>query len=418
MVFSGWNIDLKKQSDSLIDHKICLRCSSQKTLLQLLFAENDEKLLEYVSFMKTNSLLKENELNRIRDFFTRNQNLKMRKFAYKVILEKKNILDITKCTKLFYSWADPKIPRDVTRANQPYHNFNKDYFIEQTKMIQEMKYVKRSKYFRELSLQTLEMIRNKYLYKGKLMPRICDKYIMLEALSIDILTNETDNIKLSDRLLNIRDKEYILKMSSYPDLLRCMLLVRRAVIGSFNQQQKTTKGEAIISDIFQMMDSLQPCVEHVDILYRIVIFQRALFKSSPDRVTTRIEQLLDRAKCLLQMESNEVKLFWETRFSIRLLFCYLGMGMRGVFIANYVITDDIKEKANKLIDFSDSKHSPLRIKMIFYMAKARYFDLTCETEKAIKCNENAKDIAERGNYNEKTTIIENDKRIRNRWRLN
>ncbi|CAG2213688.1 unnamed protein product [Mytilus edulis] len=147
-------------------------------------------------------------------------------------------------------------------------------------MIQEMKYVKRSKYFRELSLQTLEMIRNKYLYKGKLMPRICDKYIMLEALSIDILTNETDKINLSDRLLNIRDKEYILKMSSYPDLLRCMLLVRRAVIGSFNQQQKTTEGEAIISDIFQMMDSLQPCVEHVDILYRIVIFQRALFKSS------------------------------------------------------------------------------------------------------------------------------------------
>lgn len=73
---------------------------------------------------------------------------------------------------------------------------------------------------------------------------LCDKYVVLLALTMDTLVNKTIEISPNDQVFH--DMERFAAMTSCPDLSRCMLYGRRAVVLSV--ANKKDNGEELVKE--------------------------------------------------------------------------------------------------------------------------------------------------------------------------
>ncbi|CAC5390388.1 unnamed protein product [Mytilus coruscus] len=177
----------------------------------------------------------------------------------------------------------------------------------------------------------------------RISTELCDKYIVLVALTIDALANKTNEVDPQD-------------------LSRCMLYGRKAVAMSFKGKQ--ADGEGMVIRALECADNIVPCLETVDLYYKIVLFRRAWYENNPEIELKFIAYYTNKARDMLKGMSDDLKLFWSRRFAVRLLFCYLGLGMRCRFIDGYQIRPEYVQKSEKLLELFDSS-AEIRIQMFF-----------------------------------------------------
>ncbi|CAG2210041.1 unnamed protein product [Mytilus edulis] len=192
------------------------------------------------------------------------------------------------------------------------------------------------------TLSNIEIIEFALILQKKEM---CDKYIVLVALTFDALANKSNEVDPEDKLF--KEIENIISWSSCPDLSRCMLYGRKAVRLSFKGKQ--AEGEVMVIKARECADKFEPCLETVDLYYKIVLFRRAWYENSPEDELMSIMDCTNIARDLLTGMSDDLRLFWSRRFVVRLLFCYLGLGMRCRFIPGYQIRPEYIQKSEDLL---------------------------------------------------------------------
>ncbi|XP_061170923.1 uncharacterized protein LOC133180405 [Saccostrea echinata] len=236
----------------------------------------------------------------------------------------------------------------------------------------------------------------------RILQEVCDKYVVLLALTIDSLANKTNQIDPDHQLF--QDMEAIISMTSCPDLSRCMLYGRRAVVLSFANRKE--EGEDLVREGLICADRVSSCLESVDLLYKIVLFRRAWFEHCPQIIINWIYEHTQKALQILENEPEDIRVFWTRRFMFRLLFCFLGLGMRCRFIEHFYCPFYILLEAERLLDKYDSPDTEYRLKMYFSIAKSRLWHLKGDTDTALKHLVKAKEIASKGKYSELKTILE------------
>ncbi|XP_071179486.1 uncharacterized protein [Mytilus edulis] len=305
-------------------------------------------------------------------------------------------------------------PVAVSKVDVQDRTFIQAYFDVMKKSVQKMEMSNPVEYLSNLS-QKLQMRVNICNQSNeRVFTEMCDKYIVLVALTIDALANKTNEVDPEGNLFN--EIENIISRSSCPDLSRCMLYGRKAVALSFDGKQ--TEGEGMVIRARECADNIVPCLETVDLYYKIVLFRRAWYENNPENELEMIMNYTNIARDILKDMSGDLMLFWFRRFAVRLLFCYLGLGMRCRFIPNYQIQPDYIQKSESLLGQFDSKTAEIRIQMFFYIAKARLFHLKGDIENAILNNDEAQKIARKGGYSELKTILDNETIMREKsWSL-
>lgn len=93
-------------------------------------------------------------------------------------------------------------------------------------------------FFKKLSVHFRQKIADTHPSSTKFAV-LCDKYVVLLALTMDTLVNKTIEISPDDQVFH--DMERFAAMTSCPDLSRCMLYGRRAVVLSFANKKGRAK---------------------------------------------------------------------------------------------------------------------------------------------------------------------------------
>ncbi|VDI38479.1 Hypothetical predicted protein [Mytilus galloprovincialis] len=295
-------------------------------------------------------------------------------------------------------------PVTVSKVDVQDRTFIQAYFDVMKKSVQKMEMSNPVEYLSNLSQKIQMRVNICNQSNERVLTEMCDKYIVLVALTIDALANKTNEVDPEGNLFN--EIENIISRSSCPDLSRCMLYGRKAVALSFNGKQK--EGEGMVIRARECAGNIVPCLETVDLYYKIVLFRRAWYENNPENELKMIMNYTNIARDILIDMSGDLMLFWFRRFAVRLLFCYLGLGMRCRFIPNYQIQPDYIQKSESLLEQFDSKTAEIRIQMFFYIAKARLFHLKGDIENAFLINDEAKKIARKGGYSELKTILDNE----------
>ncbi|CAC5386129.1 unnamed protein product [Mytilus coruscus] len=287
------------------------------------------------------------------------------------------------------------------------------YFDVMKKSVQKMEFENPVEYLTNLSHQIQMTGQRCDQTKQRIFTEICDKYIVLVALTIDALANKTNDIDPRGNLFN--EIEAIISKSSCPDLSRCMLYGRKAVALSF--QNKQEEGEDMEKMALICAANVVPCLETVDMFYKLVLFHRAWYEKNPQKELMFIAEVKQKAFDILKDMGDEIRLFWSRRFVVRLLFCYLGLGMRCRFLPLYQIQPKYTKESELLLKTYDSNTAEIRIQMLFYIAKARLSHLKGDLKTAIAFNEEAKKIATKGAYSELKTILDNEQILLKSWSL-
>lgn len=89
-------------------------------------------------------------------------------------------------------------------------------------------------------------------------------------------------------------------LTSCPDLSRCMLYGRRAVVLSF--ANKKGEGEELVKEALVCAHRVSACLETVDLLYKIVLFLRVWYEHFPQITTNAI---YDHYRMAMQILENE-----------------------------------------------------------------------------------------------------------------
>lgn len=281
------------------------------------------------------------------------------------------------------------------------------YSESMKKNIQDMMFNNPEEHFRNLSVKFRgEINRLLLLPTTSDMTEICDKYFVFLTLTMDSIANKTNAIDPKDQLF--QDMESILTMTSCPDLSRCMLYGRRAVVLSFAGQK--SEGDEMVKEALVCANRVFGCLEMVDTLYKIILYLRAWYKFFPQIITNEIYIHFTQAILILKNEPDDIRLFWTRRFIFRLLFCYLGLGMRCRFIERYNCSDAVLKEAERLIQKYDSPVAELRVQMYFAIAKSRLCHLKGDIDTALDHIQLAKSIAKKGKCCELDIILktEND----------
>ncbi|XP_052079014.1 uncharacterized protein LOC127717276 [Mytilus californianus] len=245
------------------------------------------------------------------------------------------------------------------------------------------------------------------------MTKIYDQYVAFAAFTIDDLTNKTNDIDPESNLFN--DIEAIASKTSCPDVTLCMLYGRKAVAYSF--KKKKAEGENMRNKALMCAENVGPCLEKVDMLYKLVLFSRAWYEHNPDEELAFILEYTKQALDILAAIylGDDQRSLWQQRFEVRLLFCYVGIGMRGKFISTYKLKSTHENEANKLLDLLNASDLNRRLQMLVNVAKSRLYQLNSEFEEAIFYNKKAKIIAIEKNYCEREEIRTNAKKLRRHY---
>ncbi|XP_062610954.1 uncharacterized protein LOC134272799 [Saccostrea cucullata] len=294
-------------------------------------------------------------------------------------------------------------PLVVSKINTSNRKKIQVYFESMKINIQNMVFHDPIDYFTDLSKKIRQKIYSPIPCSGERnLQEVCDKYVVLLALTVDSQANKTNSIDPDHQLF--KDMEAIISMTSCPDLSRCMLYGRRAVVLSFANRKE--EGDDLVKEGLICADRVSNCLEVVDMLYKIVLFLRAWFEHYRQAMLDCIYEHTRKALQILENEPEDVQVFWTRRFMFRLLSCFLGLGMRCRFIEHFNCPSYILLEAERLLDKYDSIDSEYRLQMYFSIAKSRLWHLKGDNDTALKHLVKAKKIAEKGKYSELRTIRE------------
>jgi hypothetical protein len=317
-------------------------------------------------------------------------NSECQQLAYTLYTIYQNILEMSK-----------RKPPAVQRLDTSNRKKIQIYFECMKKSLQDMIFKDPVDYFVKLSIKIRQKIYTTLPSSDQtILQEVCDKYIISLALSIDAMANKTNQIDPNHSLF--QDMDSIIAFTSCPDLSRCTLYGRRAVVLSFVNEKG--EGEELLKEGLVCAHRVSRCLETVDLHYKSVLFLRAWFEHYPQIILNRIYGHIQNAMQILQNEPDDVRLFWTRRFIFRLLCCMLGLGMRCRFIKNFSCPFYILQEAERLIRKYDSADAECRIQMYFCIAKARLWNLKGNDDAALKHIDEAKKIAKRGNFSELKTI--------------
>lgn len=300
------------------------------------------------------------------------------------------------------------IPSKIQKFSAPRRKKIQLFSEKMKKMIQDMDFIDPVEHFRNFSVKIKDKINSmSHILKKRDLTELCDKYIASLTLTMDSMANKTNAIDPNDQLF--LDMESILTMTSCADLSRCMLYGRRAVVLSFANRK--SEGDEMIKEALVCANRVSGCMEIVDTLYKVILYLRAWYEFFPQIITDAIYDHFTKAIHILKNESDDIRLFWTRRFTFRLLFCYLGLGMRCFFIKHYKCSCEVTKEAERLIQIYDSPDAELRVQMYFAIAKSRLCHLKGDIDKALEHIQLAKDIAKNGECCELNIISETEQML-------
>lgn len=168
--------------------------------------------------------------------------------------------------KLVVIWHNIKmrvIPSKIQKFSAPRRKRIQLFSESMKKMIQDMVFKDPVEHFRSFSVKIKDKINSMpHIFKKKDLTELCDKYIASLTLTMDSMANKTNAIDPNDQLF--LDMESILIMTSCPDLSRCMLYGRRAVVLSFANRK--SEGDEMIKEALVCANRVSGCMEIVDTL--------------------------------------------------------------------------------------------------------------------------------------------------------
>lgn len=418
---SGTSCEIIKRQNVLTGHDKCV-------LKRFISNLDNTEIIEFASILRHTGLISKSAYSYIESCYKNNNYHNMRSAAIsnstKIHTDLSNVVFVMYNLKSRYtSWACQLYttfknvlelrPFIVSRVHIKDRTFIQAYFDVMKKSVQKMEFENPVEYLTNLSHQ-IQMTGQRCDQTQQItFTEICDKYIVLVALTIDALANKTNDIDPRGNLFN--EIEAIVSKTSFPDLSRCMLYGRKAVALSF--QNNREEGEDMEKMALICAANVAPCLETVDMFYKLVLFHRAWYEKNPHKELMFIAEVTSKAFDILPDMGDEIRLFWSRRFVARLLFCYLGLGMRCRFIPGYQIQPKYIKVSETLLKTYDSNTAEIRIQMLFYIAKARLSHLKGDLKTAIACNKEAKNIATKGAYSELKTILDNEKILLESWSL-
>lgn len=281
-----------------------------------------------------------------------------------------------------------------------------NYFEVMKTNIQYMVFKDPFNFFKKLSVHFRQKIADIHPSSTKFAV-LCDKYVVLLALTMDTLVNKTIEISPDDQVFH--DMERFAAMTLCPDLSRCMLYGRRAVVLSF--ANKKGEGEELVKEALVCAHRVSACLETVDLLYKIVLFLRVWYEHFPQITTNAIYDHYRMAMQILENEPDDRREVWAMKFTFRLLCCFLGLGMHCRFIKHFNCTNNVKTESERLLKKYQSSETGLRLKMYFSIAKSRLHHLKGDTDTALEHILLAKEIAMKGKYVELKTILESEQTL-------
>lgn len=386
-------------------------------LKEYLFQLNPSQAIKFAKTLKAKSIIDKEGYSEIENCYRCERNNNVRLLTVDKVLEKcpklSNVVYVlynsseqgqewAKDLYKIYQGRQTQMPVAVQRAPVGNRQCIQDDFIKYKRLLQSLQLQNPIDYlagFAQGILLSIQEIPN--LQKRKL----CDQYIVFAALTIDSMANKTNEIPFDNPHFDKINE--VIPNTTCPALSRCMLYGRQAVILSFAKDRK--RGEEIIKEAYYEEMSVDPCLETVDLYYKIVLYQRAWYEHEQETITSKIHNLTNKACHILASKQEDIRLFWSRRFVVRLLYCYLGIGMRGRFITGFECSEEIIKESNRLLSCYDTNDAELRLQMFFNIAKARLFHLTGNRLEAVECIAKASKIASDGGFNAELNAIEETK---------
>lgn len=114
---------------------------------------------------------------------------------------------------------------------------------------------------------------------------------------------------------------------------------------------------------------------------------------------------------ILENEPDDRREVWAMKFTLRLLCCFLGLGMHCRFIKKFKCSNMVKRESVRLLTKYHSSDNGLRLKMYFSIANARLCHLKGDTDTALEHIHLAKKIAMKGKYIELKSILESEQTL-------
>lgn len=130
-----------------------------------------------------------------------------------------------------------------------------NYFEVMKTNIQYMVFKDPFNFFKKLSVHFRQKIAATHPSSTKFAV-LCDNYVVLLALTMDTLVNKTIEISPDDQVFH--DMERFAAMTLCPDLSRCMLYGRRAVVLSF--ANKKGEGEELVKEALVCAHRVSACL--------------------------------------------------------------------------------------------------------------------------------------------------------------
>ncbi|CAC5390389.1 unnamed protein product [Mytilus coruscus] len=415
-------------SYEMVTHQNVLTGLDKCVLRRYMSNLSNTEIIEFASILRHKGFISKCAYSYIESCYKKNNYINMRSAAFRNFTEMhtdlRNIVFVmynldnkykSLAVQLFTTFKNvlELRPVNVSRIDIKDRTFIQTYFTVMKKKVQEMEFDNPVEYLTNLAKQIQETGTRCDQANEILFTEICDKFVVLLALTIDALANNTNDIDPKNNLFN--EIEAIISKTSCPDLSWCMLYGRKAVALSF--QNKREEGEDMEKMALICAANVVPCLETVDMYYKIVLFHRAWYENNPKKELVFIDEVKQKAFDILKGLGDELGISWSRRFVVRLLFCYLGVGMRCRFMPDYHIQPEYVTISEKLLQTYDSKTAEIRVQMFFHIAKARLSHLKGDLTNAILYNEEAKNIATKGSYSELTTILDNEKILKNSWSL-
>ncbi|KAK3609240.1 hypothetical protein CHS0354_009354 [Potamilus streckersoni] len=235
--------------------------------------------------------------------------------------------------------------------------------------------------------------------KGKITP---DKYVITLAVMLDspIEENELfihgltegerfmrqDIITKLQKIVSKTPNQYISSMFLFP-----RMAVENALKRDFQE------GEESVDLALQHASFVCNCVEKADMYYRIVHFYHRMFEFTQSE--NALQRLLKYGACgirCLERETEEVGNQWKRLFLLRMILCLLGMSTECRVIQDRIYCSQNVAHASKYLAKVDEAWEGIERKamLLYFMAKARLYDVQDQLEVALHYAKDLKRIAE------------------------
>lgn len=397
-------------------------CSIEKhALLDFLQLLKVDQLRKILQMFKLRCLISEKDYDYLCDYFLRKQHITEENFQSLshhllhrcnfglpyIVYELHHFGYVELAYQLYSIYFRLKIsPVIVHKIDAASRKKIQNYFEVMKKHIQNMVFKDPFNFFKNRSSLLKQKIEATHPSPIK-FTALCDQYFVLLALAMDTLINKTFEISPNDQVF--LDMECFAAKTSCPDLSRCMLYGRRAVVLSF--ANKKDEGEELVKEALVCAQRVSACLETVDLLYKIVLFLSVWYESFPQITTNAIYNHFRMAMQILENEPDDRREVWTMKFTLRLLCCFLGLGMHCCFIKNFNCSDSVNKESERLLKKCNPSDTGLRLKMYFSIANSRLHHLNGNTDRALEYIRMAKNIALKGNYIELKSISESEETL-------